>query len=320
MEKSTANVRNNTPEFLFKRGLFTVLIFVFICWLPATTDAQEYFYEDTTYYEDDYYYEDEGYYEDQGEYYYEDEYYDEYYEGEVYDDPSSEGYYEDDYYYEDEGYYEDQGEYYYEDDTYYEDTGFDEGLDERYLEEVGPVEQQDELELVDDQAGEVELQEIEKPRIREPRVIRGYTAKVSVASPYLATLGFDSFWYSYIDARLALDFPRRGGEGTLAPAYTVELASFSFENLHPSGGLFRGVAVQGLMRIPLGPMEALAGGGLYVAGSNVKGGAVFGAQYSLQIVRWLSITAESRLIYVHDAAPAGAGLWMDIGGSIGYRF
>jgi hypothetical protein len=319
MEISSPNTVCSTSDLARKWGKIILPVFLLTSWIPLTISAQEYFPEDTTYYEDDYYYEDEGGYQDEG--YYEDEYYDEYYEGENYDDTSGEGYYEDDYYYEEgDEYYEDQGEYYYEDDTYYEEEGFDEGLDEQYLEEVGPVEQQDELELVDDQAGEVELQEIEKPKIREPRVIRGYTARVSVASPFLATLGFDSFWYSYIDARLSLDFPRKGGEGALAPAYSVELTTFSFENLHPTGGLFQGVALHGLMRIPLGPIEAIAGGGLYVSGSNVKGGAIFGAQYSLQIVRWLSITAESRLAYVNDAAPTGAGLWMDVGGSIGYRF
>ncbi|UCH11363.1 MAG: hypothetical protein JSU61_05600 [Fidelibacterota bacterium] len=282
---------------------------------PVTAAAQEYHPDDTTGYYEDEYYEDQ-YYEDE---YYEGEYYeDEYYEGEYYEDEySDEYYYEEDY--GEEGYY-DEGEYY-EDDAYNDQEGFDETFDDAYLEEVGPVEGEEDLELVDDQAGEVELQEIEKPKIRKPRVIRGYTAKVSVASPWLVGLGFDSFWYSYIDARVTLDLPRKAGAGALAPAYSFEVGTFSFDNMHPSGGQFGGVSLQALMRIPLGPLEAATGGGLYVSGGNMKGGGIFGISYTLNLLRFLALTVESRLSYVHDATPTGdAAFWMDVGGSFGFRF
>ena len=282
--------------------------------LPTTGFAQDYYPDDTTgYYEDEYY--DDQYYEDE---YYEGEYYeDEYYEGEYYDEGYGDEYYEEDY--GAEG-YSDEGEYY-EDDAYYDQEGFDDTFDDTYLEEVGPVESQADLDLADDQAGEVELQEIEKPKIRKPRVIRGYNAKVSVASPWLVGLGFDSFWYSYIDARVTLDLPRKAGAGALAPAYSFEVGTFSFENMHPSGGEFGGVSIQALMRIPLGPVEAATGGGLYVSGGDVKGGGVFGVSYTLNLLRFLAFTVESRLTYVHDATPTGdAAFWMDVGGSFGFRF
>ncbi len=182
------------------------------------------------------------------------------------------------------------------------------------------MEGEEDLDLADDQAGEVELQEIEQRKIREPRVIRGYTAKVSVASPVMVGLGFDAFWYSYIDARVALDLPRKAGAGSLAPAYSLEVATFSFVNDHPRGGQFRGVALQALMRIPLGPLKVSAGGGMYASGSDIRGGMLFGAGYTIPFIRFLDITAESRLTYIQDATPSGAAYWLDIGGSIGYRF
>ncbi|UCD37506.1 MAG: hypothetical protein JSW54_11845 [Fidelibacterota bacterium] len=294
-----------SPDITDNRAFHRIAVLVamaFVAFVPRLAFPQEYFPEDTT----DYYYEDEYY---EGEYY-EGEYDDTYYEDEYY---GEEDYGEEDYYYEGE-------EEYYEDDTYYDEEGFDETFDEEYLEDVEPVAGEEDLELADDQAGEVELQEIEQPKVKEPRVIRGYTARVSVSSPWLVGAGFDAWWYSYIDARVALDLPRKAEAGTLAPAYTIEVGTFSFENTHPSGGLFRGVAIQAMMRFPLRPLEVAAGGGIYASGSNVRGGMFFGTSYTIPFIRFLAITLESRFTYVQDAVVSGSAYWLDVGGSIGYRF
>ena len=82
--------------------------------------------------------------------------------------------------------------------------------------------------MADDQAGEVELQELELKEVKEPRVLRGYTAKLSMASPWQVGLGFDSWWYSFIDTRLSLDLPRKTTLGAVQVAYTLEVATFSF--------------------------------------------------------------------------------------------
>ncbi|MBA7604277.1 MAG: hypothetical protein GH143_07200 [Calditrichaeota bacterium] len=166
----------------------------------------------------------------------------------------------------------------------------------------------------------MELQEIEQPKIKEPRVKRGYTAKVSVASPWMVGLGFDAFWYSYVDVRFALDLPRKKDGGRLAPAYTLEAGTFSFVNKHPRRGQFRGVALQALIRLPVGPLEVLAGGGMYASGSNVRGGMVFGTSYTIPFIRFIAITFESRLTFVQNATATGSAYWLDIGGSIGYPF
>ncbi|MFB0516977.1 MAG: hypothetical protein ACETWG_10315 [Candidatus Neomarinimicrobiota bacterium] len=247
--------------------------------------------------------------------------YDEYYEGEYYDEYSDEGYFEEDTGYggEEDYYYEDEGGYL-EEDVYYDDEGFDETLDEEFLEDIEPEEGVDDLELADDQAGEVELQEIEQKKIREPRVIRGYTAKLSVASPFMAGLGFDPFWHSYIDYRVTLDLPRKVGAGPLAPSYALEVATFSFENQHPRGGEFSGVALLAMMRFPLGPLKVSAGGGMFASGSDVRGGLLFGGGYTIPFIRFIDLTIESRLIYVQEATLSGAAYWLDVGGSLGYRF
>lgn len=279
-------------------GMADLVALVLLACLPEPATAQQdYPPEDTTYFED--------------------EYFDEYYEGEFYDEGIWE---EEGYFGEEEFYYEEEGEYLEGDEFYFDEEGFDETFEGEFLEELEPEEGVEELDLADDQAGEVELQEIERPKIKEPRVTRGYTAKVSVASPWLVGLGFDAFWYSYIDARLALDLPRKKGAGRLAPAYTLEVATFSFVNNHPRGGQFHGVALQALMRIPVGPLEISTGGGMYASGSNVRGGMLFGASYTIPFIRFIAITLESRLTYVHNATTTGAGYWLDVGGSIGYPF
>jgi len=284
-----------------------VLAVVLLASLPRLVAAQqEYLPEDTT-----------DYYLDESEEYYEDEYYEGEYDEEYYD----EGYFEDEDYRgeEEDYYYEDEGEYYEEEGTYYEDEGFDETFEDEFLEELEPGEEED-LELVDDQAGEVELQEIEKKKIKAPRVIRGYTAKVSVASPFMVGLGFDAFWYSYIDARVTLDLPQKAGAGMLAPAYAFEVATFSFENQHPSGGKFSGVALLALMRFPIGPLKVSAGGGMFASGSDITGGMTFGTGYTIPFIQFIDLTVESRFTFVQNATPSGPGYWLDVGGSIGYRF
>ena len=275
--------------------------------LPANGGAQEFFSEDTS-----------GYYDEEYGDFYDDEYFEgEYYEDEYTDEFGDEGYFDDEDYFGEgeEGYYGEEDEFY-DDDTFYDDEGFE----EEFLGEGDPFEAEDDLELADDSAGEVELQEIEKPKIKVPRVIRGYNAKIVVISPWLVGLGFDSFWYSTIDVRVALDLPRKGGAGALAPAYSLEVGTFSFVNQHPIGGKFAGVSLQGLMRIPLGPIEALAGGGIYASGGDIRGGMVFGATYRIPFIKFLWFTVDSRLTYVQDATATGASYWLDVGGSIGYPF
>ena len=110
------------------------------------------------------------------------------------------------------------------------------------------------------------------------------------------------------------------------PAYTLEVATFSFDNLHPASdssaqsAQFAGIALQGLMRIPVGSLEAQAGLGVYASGSAFRGGVLFGASYTVPFIKFLGITFESRLTYVQDATPAGPAYWLDVGGSIGYPF
>ena len=289
-------------------GMAGLVALVLLACLPGPATAQQYYPpEDTTYYEEEYFDE-----------YYEGEFYEEGYEGEFFE----EGIWEEEGYFGEEGeyYYEEEGEYLEGDEFYFDEEGFDETFEEEFLEDLEPEEGVEGLDLADDQAGEVELQEIERPKIKEPRVIRGYTAKVSVASPWLVGLGFDAFWYSYIDARLSLDLPRKKGAGRLAPAYTLEVATFSFVNDHPRGGQFRGVALQALMRIPVRPLEISAGGGMYASGSDVRGGMLFGASYTIPFIRFIAITLESRLTYVPNATATGSAYWLDVGGSIGYPF
>ncbi len=212
--------------------------------LPSLAVAQDDFADDTTEYFGDEF--DDGY-DDQ---YYGDEFFDE----EGFDD----GYFEEDGEFFDEGegeFFDEDGEFY-DDGEVYDEEGFEGFSDDEFLDDFEGAEERDDLNLADDTAGEVELEEIEKPKIKQPRVIRGYMAKLTVTSPWLAGLGFNSFWYSTIDARLSLDLPRKAGAGALAPAYTLEVATFSFVNQHPVGGEFAGVALQGLMRVPVGSLEA----------------------------------------------------------------
>jgi hypothetical protein len=252
--------------------------------------AQEFFDDDTTYYEDEYYddYDTEGYFGDEEDYgvegdeYYEDEYYE---EGEYYDEDA---YYEDEYY-----------------DDEFGDEAVDEGLD-----------------LADDRAGELELVEVaelEQKAIKEPRVLRGYTVKVAVVSPWYAGLGLNSWWYSNIDVRLAVDIPRKGDLAGLALGYSVEISTYKFEHTHPSGGEFGGVAMLALMRVPLGPLTVTAGGGIY-GFATITGGMVFGASYTLPFFKYIDITVDSRLNYVQGGLPAGAAYWLDVGGSFGMKF
>ncbi len=272
---------------------------------PEPVAAQEFFDDDSTYYEDEYYDDDDagGYFGEEEEYGVED---DEYYEDEYYDDEGE--------YYDDEGEYSDE-------DAYYEDEYYDEGELE-YDDEFGDEAVDEGLDLADDQAGEVELgevAEIEQKRIKEPRILRGYTVKLAVVSPWYAGLGLNSWWYSYIDARVAVDIPRKGDLAGLSLGYTVEIATYKFEHTYPSGGQFGGVALLAMMRVPLGPLTVTAGGGVYGI-ATITSGMVFGASYTLPIFKYIDITVDSRLNYVQGGLPAGAAYWLDVGGSFGMKF
>ncbi len=252
--------------------------------------------------------------------------YDDYY-GDEYDDA---GYFEDDGYYDDEEAYEDDG-YYEEDDAYYEDEYTDEEYydeDDAYLDEAGyddfgdegqfDDEAFDDLDLADDSVDEIELQELEQREIKQPRILRGYNAKLSVVSPWYAGLGLDAWWYSNVDVRLSLDLPRKA-DPALPLVYTLELSSYSFENRHPSGGKFSGVALLGMVQAPVGPLLVSAGGGIY-GFEQITAGMVFGASYEIPLFKYIYLSADSRLNYTMKGTPTGALYWIDVGGTVGYLF
>ena len=267
---------------------------------PLAAQAQDPAPPDTGYFEDDYYYDeyfdDEGYFDDE---YADDEYYDDEFGG--------------DEYYDDE-YYDDEGGGF---DEYYDDEGFDDQFSEGELEAFEGQALDDSLALADPAAGEVELQEIEQREIKEPRIPLGYTAKLTIASPWLVGLAFDSWWYSLVDGRLTLDFPQKTLAGQTL-SYSLELGSYSFVNQHPSGGAFKGIAMLAYLRFPWGPLELSTGGGLY-GFDVITGGIMLGTSYRVPFIRFMSVTVDTRLNYVLDTG-AGAAYWMDIGGSLGYVF
>ncbi len=304
-ESSIKQVVGNDRHRIGGPGWALLATLVLLVAAPGPVAAQEFFDDDSTYYEDEYYDDSdaEGYFGDEEDYGVEG---DEYYEDEYYDD-------------EGEDYEEDE---YYDEDAYYEDEYYDEGEFEEYDDELGDEAVDEGLDLADDQAGEIELVEVaelEQKPIKEPRVLRGYTVKVAVVSPWYAGLGLDSWWYSYIDARVAVDIPRKGDLAGLSLGYTVEISTYKFEHTYPSGGEFGGVALLAMMRVPLGPLTVTAGGGVYGI-ATVTSGMVFGASYTLPFFKYIDITVDSRLNYVQGGLPDGAAYWLDVGGGIGMKF
>ena len=271
---------------------------IFMVALPRLATAQDETTDDVFDYQDDEYYEDEfggefddeGYFQDDGAFYDEDEFYDE------------------DTYYEDDAFYEDE---------FYDEEGFDEVFDDEFLDDFDAEPDDEGLELADDQAGEVELQELELKEVKEPRVLRGYTAKLSVVSPWLVGSVLQT-WNSYLDVRFTLDIPRKTSLGALDINYAIEAATFSFED-YLGRGDFKGVALLVMMRIPLGPLRMTAGGGLF-GGTTFTGGMVFGASYTLPWFQYIDITAESRFTFVQKPTVTGSSYWMDVGGTFGYLF
>jgi len=235
------------------------------------------------------------------------------------------GYFESDDPFGDEGFFEDEGgfeygdEGFYEEDAFFDDEGFEDDFSDEFLDDLDVEGEAEGLDLADDQAGEVALQEIEQREIKPPRPKRGYTLKVAAVSPWYAGLGLDAWWYSYIDGRLALDIPQKTRLGGLTLSYTFEVTSFGFTNYHPAGGKLAGVALAALVRMPLGPLTASAGLGVY-GGETITSGGIFGLGYTIPFIKFIDITAESRLTYLQQGTPAGGALWLDVGGSIGYQF
>lgn len=252
---------------------------------------------------------------------------DDFFDDEFFDEFDDEGFFEDDSAFdEDDEFVDDEfvGDEFaddeFSDDSFFDDEEFaDEEIDETF--EEFDEDTSDDLILADDQAGEVELSEIEQKVIKEPRIIRGYTFKVAAVSPWLAGLGLNEWWASSVDARVSLEFPPKyDNEGNAAPLrYLIEATSYSFVNKHPSGGNFSGAAILGILKFPVGPIKVLTGGGIY-GFETISAGVVFGAIYKIPFIKFLDITIDSRMNYTQKGTPTGATYWFDVGGSIGFRF
>ncbi|MFC1481585.1 hypothetical protein ACFL6E_05010 [Candidatus Neomarinimicrobiota bacterium] len=285
-------------------GLKIFLVMSLLYLAPTVVMAQDPVDDYDDYYGDEYddsgYFEDDSYYDDEG------------YEDDAYSDEDAEYYDESDEYYEDE--YTDD-EYYDEGDEYLDEGGYDEFGEE---EQFGEEEYADDLELADDSVGEIELQELEQREIKQPRILKGYNAKISVVSPWYAGLGLDAWWYSYVDVRVSLDLPR-GSNPAMPLIYTLEVSSYSFENRHPSGGQFSGFALLGMVKAPVGPLLVSAGGGIYGI-EQVTAGMVFGASYEIPLFKYIFLSADTRLNYTMKGTPSGAVYWIDVGGTVGYLF
>ena len=258
----------------------------------------------------------------------EDEYYDEFDE-EAYDDEA----FDDEFYDEfEEGEFEDEGlaedEFFDEGDEFFDEEGFeDEFVDEEPLEAGAPARTAfDELELADDNAGQVNLDDIvEEQAVKAPRVLRGFTAKVSIASPWWLGATMQN-WTSSTDARLSLEVPQQIQLGPVPISYSLEVSSFNFVNFYPQGGELKGVALLVISRFPVGPLTGMAGGGIY-GSTKVYGGVTAGLSYGLNLFRYFRLSVDSRVHYVHNAisyedniTAGGGAVWLDIGGAIGYRF
>lgn len=297
----------NPQDFSLYRRLYLFACLGLALLLPIHIAAQD--FDDTVgdTYEDEYsdeYYDDEGYFED--------DYYD---EG---DYPVEDGYYDDEYFEGGDDYYEGDDEFYGDGGEFYDDEGFDDEFSDEELDEFDAEFEEEDLDLADDQAGEVELAEVERKEIKEPRIPWGYTAKVSVSSPWLVGLGLTPWWYSFIDGHFVLDFPAKSIAGQTL-SYSAEISTYSFDNKHPSGGTFQGIALLGYLRFPWGPLELSGGGGLY-GFETITGGLMFGASYRVPFIKFLDITVDSRMNYVMKSAKGEPAYWFDIGGSIGYLF
>ena len=271
---------------------------------PALAQAQSGF-EDDTVAVDDEFYEDDFDADD----YFDDEYADdEFADDEFYEDELG----------EDDTFFDEGDEFF---DEGFDDEGFDEFSDDAFFDEGDEFEDavaEDGLDLADDQAGEVELNEVEQKEIKEPRIPWGYTAKISASSPWLVGAGLTPWWYSFVDGRVTLDFPTKTIAGQ-SLTYSAEISTFSFTHTHPSGGTIRGISVLGLGKFPFGPIELSAGAGIY-GFDVITGGMVFGASYTLSFIKVIELTTESRINYVMDSSINAAIYWMDITGSVGVSF
>jgi len=140
----------------------------------------------------------------------------------------------------------------------------------------------------------------------------GFT--LSFFSPQYVADTLDT-WYSFMDFSLTVDFPWHIERGTTHILFSLEIASFNFENTFPAGGTFTGVSVVPMARLKLKGIETEFGAGLFYPSFGMMAGAGFSYKFES-----IFFSAGYRWNWVSDIDPIGTGWWIEPRFTLGIKF
>jgi len=144
--------------------------------------------------------------------------------------------------------------------------------------------------------------------------LHGMNFVITGASPYAVASNMHS-WYSYIDMGFTLRLPYRTEVEAIPLYFDAEIATFSFENTFPEGGLYEGMAY--LMRASAEWTHWGTSAGLGFWEGAL--GGLLEANYTFWPTNVLFARLGTRGVLVTDVEPLGTAWWLDLRFSVGFE-
>ncbi len=113
-------------------------------------------------------------------------------------------------------------------------------------------------------------------------------------------------WYSYMDYSFTTELPWHVTGSAAELSFLLDISSFNFDNLYPSGGNFKGVAVMPIMRVETFGIALDLGLGSFTP----TFGAIVGLGYSYQF-HSIYFSGGYRWNWAYEINPIGSSWWLE---------
>jgi len=136
--------------------------------------------------------------------------------------------------------------------------------------------------------------------------LNGSHIAFTAASPFLVAGPLES-WYSYIDGSMTLKLPFEVYVESLPLYLLFEVSSFNFENSHPEGGEFKGLAYILEASVIGDNSGALVGFGFW----DRSMGSLMELNYRFRPTKNTFLRFATRGVLITDVEPLGATWWLE---------
>lgn len=136
-------------------------------------------------------------------------------------------------------------------------------------------------------------------------IFDGAGLTVSFSSPQYVADKLNT-WYSEMDYSVAIELPFHIDAAPVDVSFSIDIASFKFENSFPSGGTFTGVSYMPAVRAEAYGLGVEAGAGMYSSSFGIMAGLGYALQFQS-----IYFSAGYRWNWASKIDPIGSGWWLE---------